>query len=381
MDLQLGTLPDTSVFTHPMLTNNIHALSLAVPPVTHAPAARYHDTARFWQGIPGIERTRSGRLYATWYSGGKGEGAENHVLIVISDDKGVTWSQPLLVIDPPGDVRTFDPVLWLDPQDRLWFFWSQSQGHWNGRGGVWFIRCDDPDAASPTWADPVRIANGVMMNKPFVRADGEWLLPISGWGTYQPILPELAAEAGSHVYVSQDQGASFSRKGSALVPHRTFDEHMFAERQDGSLWMLVRTSYGIGQSISTDGGVTWLPGWPTDIASPGSRFHLRRLASGRLLLVNHVGFTGRSHLTASLSDDDGRTWNAHLLLDERTDVSYPDATVDADGRIRIIYDRERAQAREILWASITETDILAGHLVETDSFLRKILNKVPGSPA
>lgn len=364
-----------------MSSDNLHALSLAAPSVNLAPGERYASARRLWQGIPGIERTRAGRLYATWYSGGTTEGVENHVLLVASDDDGLTWSQPLLVIDPPGDVRSFDPVLWLDPQQRLWLFWSQSHGQWNGRGGVWFIRCDTPDSSNAMWSAPRRIADGVMMNKPFVRSDGEWLLPISGWGAIQPILPELASDSASNAYSSRDQGATFVRKGGALVPHRTFDEHMFAERRDGSLWMLVRTGYGIGQSVSADGGATWLPGWPTDIAGPGSRFHLRRLASGRLLLVNHVGFTGRSHLTASLSDDDGYTWSAHLLLDERADVSYPDATVAADGRIRVIYDRERSKAREILFASFTEADVLAGRIVAPGGFLKRLVDKIPGSSA
>ncbi len=34
---------------------------------------------------------------------------------------------------------------------------------------------------------------------------------------------------------------------------------MVVERKDGSLWMLLRTSYGIGQSVSADGGATWSP--------------------------------------------------------------------------------------------------------------------------
>ena len=39
-----------------------------------------------------------------------------------------------------------------------------------------------------------------------------------------------------------------------------------------------------------------------------------------------------------LSDDDGVTWQHKLLLDERNEVSYPDA-VEHNGFIYIIYDR------------------------------------------
>lgn len=359
------------------MDQSIHSLSLNPPPVDLEPGNQYAATQRLWQGIPGIERTKNGRLYATWYSGGKGEGIENFVLVVRSDDDGQSWSEPILVIDPPGPVRAFDPVLWIDPEHRLWLFWAQSQGWWNGRGGVWFVRCDEPEAGCLVWTEPRRIGNGVMMNKPLVRANGEWLLTIAVWATKEPRLPELGEEAVSSVFASTDRGETFHRLGGADVPYRCFDEHMVIERRDGLLWMLVRTIYGIGQSISRDGGKTWSPGAPTDLAGPNTRFHIRRLSSGRLLLLNHLGFTGRSHMTASLSEDDGRTWTAHLLLDERPDVSYPDATLAEDGRIRIVYDRDRHGEREILLASITENDISAGRLVSPESFLHKIINKIP----
>ncbi|MBC2603205.1 sialidase family protein [Puniceicoccus vermicola] len=359
-----------------MTEENIHSLSLTAPEIHFHPGPQFTSSRRLWQGIPGIEQTSEGILYATWYSGGTTEGIENHVLLVRSDDDGRTWSEPLLVIDPAGPVRAFDPVLWVDPSRRLWLFWAQSQGLWNGRGGVWCIRCEDPNAKRPAWTSPRRIANGVMMNKPLVRSNGEWLLPIAVWGTKPPRLPELAHEAVSSVFVSTDSGETFTRRGGVDAPHRCFDEHMLVERNDGTIWMLVRTVYGIGQSTSPDGGATWTTPRPTDIAGPNSRFFITRLSSGRLLMVNHFGFTGRSHLTASLSEDDGHTWLSHLLLDPRPEVSYPDATITPDGRIRIIYDRERYKAREILLARITEEDILAGKIKSAESCLQQMVNKI-----
>jgi len=148
--------------------------------------------------------------------------------------------------------------------------------------------------------------------------------------------------------------------------------------------MLIRGKHGIGQGFSDDKGYTWHDVGFSGIANPCSRFHIRRLPSGRLLLVNHKNFygqntekvvvgSGRNNLTAMLSDDDGRTWTEGLLLDERSDVSYPDAAIDAAGRIWIIYDRERYAAREILLASVTEEDILTGTIVSEGSFLKQVI--------
>ena len=157
---------------------------------------------------------------------------------------------------------------------------------------------------------------------------------------------------------------------------------MLVERRDGSLWLLVRTAgYGIGQSISIDQGRTWTPvsDW---LKQTTSRFFIRRLASGNLLLVKHGGIDergrGRSHLTAYLSKDDGKTWTGGLLLDERAEVSYPDGTQAPDGTVLVIYDWRRADEKHILMASFTEADILAGRFQSGVARQRVLINQATG---
>lgn len=355
--------------------------ALQAPPVNTSPGAEYADGARAWQGIPGIERAANGRLWALWYSGGEGEGPYNYVVAVTSADDGRTWSGPKVVIDPPGVVRAFDPCLWHDPKGRLWLFWAQGTGWWDGRSGVWAIVSEDSGDEEPTWSAPRRLCDGIMMNKPTVLSTGEWLLPAAVW-RYPSNLPDLNRRAGlglsdeevaarsfdlgegrgANLWCSGDEGETWSLQGQVHVPNSQFDEHMVVERRDGSLWMLVRTETGIGESVSTDRGRTWSLGQPSDIPHPATRFFIRRLASGRLLMVRHAPEAGktRSHLSAYLSEDDGRTWIGGLLLDERRDVSYPDGVQAPDGTLYVIYDWSRTGAKEILMAVFTEEDILAG---------------------
>ena len=146
--------------------------------------------------------------------------------------------------------------------------------------------------------------------------------------------------------------------------------------------MLIRTGSGVlWESHSTDRGRTWSPATATTIANPGSRFFIRRLASGNLLLVNHFKFQGRSHLTAQLSKDDGKTWNEGLLLDERAGISYPDGIQAADGLIRIVYDRDRQGAGEILLAAFREQDVATGRAVSGDVRLKQVVSKLDNPPA
>jgi len=350
------------------------------------------DDRRNFQGIPGIECTPGGTFYATWYTGGDREGTDNYVVLARSDDGAQTWAPPCLAVMPHFDnVRTYDPTLWTDPRGRLWLFWAQSADWYDGRAGVWAIVTDDPDAPAPTWSEPRRLANGIMMNKPIACTNGDWLLPAAVWKSVQPHRPELAAERLSNVVASTDEGATWALRGGAAIPETQFDEHSVVERRDGRLWILARCFYGIGQSFSADGGRTWTPGEPSGITGPSTRAQVRRLQSGRLLLLYHFGCATaddgsplRSHLTAKLSDDDGATWSHGLVLDERAGVSYPDVTQDATGRIHVIYDYNRGNEtalgieRQILCAAVTEEDILAGRLVDADSRLRVLVNQATG---
>jgi len=353
-------------------------LSLECPELNTNPGSQYDYSSRTWQGIPGIERTKMGKLFVAFYSGGETEGPDNYVVLVTSGDDGNTWSEPILVVDPPGKVRAFDPCLWHDPQGRLWLFWAQSYEFYDGRVGVWASVCDQPDAQHLQWTQPTRIADGIMMNKPTVLASGKWLLPCAVWG-YRDLkdgkqftsshnyLPE---QMYANVFESADNGVSFQRIGYVDMPGRSYDEHMLVEKDNGDIWMLIRTYGGIGWSFSKDGGSTWSEPEADKLTGPCSRFFIRRLKSGNLLLINHHQFTGRNNLSAMLSRDDGNTWEGFLLLDERDNVSYPDGVETEEGLIYIVYDRERFKDREIYMAVFTEEDVLAGQCVTSQARMK-----------
>ncbi len=364
---------------------------------------RFQDDYRRWQGIPSIEVTDRGRIFVNFYSGQDAEVGGNIMVLCVSDDNGKTFRSCEAVVEHPDpECRIYDPNLWIDPYGKLWMSYTQARGFNDGRSGVWMAICKNPDADILSFAPPRRIANGIMMNKPLITSTGEWLFPCSIWCDKSGSVPSerhgLENEQYSNVYASSDEGKTITLRGHADIPNRSFDENMIVEKKDGSLWMLVRTFDGIGESFSYDDGKTWTPGRNSHIDGPCSRFHIRRLKSGRLLMINHYKFDqridlddimsqgnvkswkGRSHLTAMLSEDDGETWPYTLLLDERNEVSYPDAKEAADGYIYVTYDRERVKEREILMARFTEEDILRGKIESPDGKLRILVNKATGQP-
>ncbi|MBB5620885.1 putative neuraminidase [Pedobacter cryoconitis] len=318
---------------------------------------KYAEHSRKFSGIPSITVTSNGTLWATWYAGmTSGEDANNYVVLATSKDQGVTWKE-ILVVDPDekGPVRAYDPEIWIDPAGKLWLFWAQTIGLEGSVAGVWAMTANDPDSENPVWTSAKRLSDGIMMCKPTVLSTGEWLLPVSTW---------RLTDESAKVVMSTDKGANWAVKGACNVPEadREFDEHMLVERKDRSLWMLLRTRYGIAESFSIDKGKSWSVAKPSALLHTSSRFFIRRLNSGNLLLIKHGPIavkTGRSHLMAFISKNDGKTWSRGLLIDERAGISYPDAQQAADNKIYLTYDYNRTLDQQIIMTVFTEKDILS----------------------
>ncbi len=356
---------------------------------------KYSTPYRIWQGIPSIEVTKKGRIFSCFYSGGISEEFGNYAVLVKSDDGGANFSEPIAAAFKEN-YRCFDPCIWLDPLGRLWFYWAVQP-----LLGVYGAICEDPDAVELVWSDVFFIGHDVMLNKPTILSSGEWLFPIAVWDKETLHLPtvyyDTTEQTGAFAYKSVDQGKTFEKLGGICMFRRQFDEHMIVELSDGLLAMYIRTGYGIGVAYSYDRGKTWTDKSPQligpdgnpgvrKIFAPGTRNHVRRLRSGRLLLVTNDHHTQREKMTLFLSEDDGETWKYKLCIDDR-ESTYPDAAEADDGFIYVTYDHERgvaekslqgaySKAREILYAKVTEEDILAGKLVSKGSRLKCVISKL-----
>ena len=350
----------------------------------HESLKAYIAKQRMWQGIPGIERTKGGRIFISFYSGERTEGLGNYAALIKSDDNGKSFGEPIAVAYYGKEHRAFDSTLWIDPLGRLWFIWAVFPDN-----RVDFAVCNDPDADELVWEDVRTLGFDIMLNKPIVLKNGDWLFPCSVFEKSKWLPRIWSAEeghpSGAHVFLSRDEGKSFSLFGSADGPGREYDEHKILEKQDGSLELYARMQYGIGVSESFDGGKSWTEIHDSGLKGPTSRFQIVRLRSGRVLLLNHYKYTGRNNLTAMLSEDDGKSFPYTLLLDERDNVSYPDVTEGADGYLYVAYDRERGAlyhenvnfenyAREILMAKFTEEDVLCGSIKSLEGQLKMVVS-------
>lgn len=356
-----------------------------IPIVNFEPGTLYGDDNRYFGICSSIAKTSGGRLWCGFSSGGISEGHFNYGVVVVSDDDGHSWSAPRIVFDTDGigPIRSDHVVTWVTPQGELWIMWNQyPEGLRGPNSSLWVISSSNPDDQSPAWTDPRKLADEQnLLNKPSVLADGTWIFPTGTWERHKPSRP----------LISIDQGKSFFPGGAFTADEpNCYDEYMIVERSNGQLVAFNRHARSFLECISDDKGRTWSRQKPNGIIHTNARFVFTKLCSGNWLLVKHgtlqevscyksnyESTIGRTHLTAYLSRDEGRTWIGGLELDKRP-ISYPDGFQAEDGRIYITYERNRFENPEIILAIFTEEDIAAGCIVSPGARLKILVNKATG---
>lgn len=342
--------------------------TVIAPDAVHAPETRKNSL------VSSVAVSPSGnRLWATWYTGiTDGEDSNNYCVLATSSDDGRSWKE-VLIADPDGEgpYRGFDPEVWVAPDGKLRWTWTERptllrthdpKTHFPGRpqglesDRLAMLTLDAESEPVAPFPKPTFVGTGVMMCKPLALRSGRWLFPSAHW----------SAPESSHVYATDDRGASFVNLGGATLPPwvRQFDEHNLVELKDGRLRVYMRTSRGpcgTWMAESADGGQTWGEARPANFPHTNSRVFVRRLRSGRLLLVKNGPLdrdVGRKQMTAYLSEDDGATWKGGLVLTEET-CAYPDGDQAPDGTIYLTYDNDRCGKQDIHLCRFTEADVLA----------------------
>jgi hypothetical protein len=373
------------------------------------PYHKHRINLRIFQGCPQVEISEGGRLWATWFgSNVQAERAPYHKdqfsVISTSADGGKTWKE-VFVFDSCELLGggASDPMLWKDPKGNIRFIGHRNidfKGKDEFASSAWEFTMLDPENEHTAWSAPRLLGNKNMsIMKPLIFPDGTIMRSMDDFrfvGSPDKVRIRFLKEDvdGKPIFISElpaDADAVFA-------------EQMPIIRKDGSLFTFYRARKGQKFAESFDGGKTWNPGgyypWQFSI---NTKCILKTLSSGRVLLVandvqmkeengkniyyytNDAGNqcelekhkTARTRMTAYLSDDEGKTFPHKMLLCDEGQISYPSATLGKDGSIYIVYDQGRGviDQHTIFLSKITEEDILAGKLVNSESFLNKIVSR------
>jgi endonuclease/exonuclease/phosphatase family metal-dependent hydrolase len=363
---------------------------LKVTPNMSPEASKYAISALNYSQITAIETTVKGRLWASILGGG--DSPEGFLTLSYSDSNGKSWVEHNLALDARAEkLAVRNGVLWRSPSGEMWLFYAVFDGYYDGRGSMWAMVCKDPDAKKPVWEAPIYLGVGIPTGRPVVNQQGEWLLPTALWGrdvmTYDRALfiasewerprfvspyadkyHELDSKRGAGLYISRDNGASWSEHLGVVkcqeeaVEARYNNPQMFVH-SDGSVRMVVRTSGTSWSYVATSqNGVEWSA--PARfVSAPDQNFAVYRLSDGKLLMVRNARFDKNAYwypegMYAYLSEDCGATWYGGLRIATDNKTINPVVAEGAKGEIYIIthHDPEIKSENQLFVTSVAEID-------------------------
>ena len=301
--------------------------------------------------------------------------ADNSLLAItgnqtyLSRDEGTTWSPFSLIADTAkfnisagSLIRTSHNVIVLS------FVNLKEKANWSWQKDIH----DSPGSILPTYA--IRSLDGGKTWQDLQKLHDDWtganrdiIETSDGSIVFTSMI--MRHNPGHHTvltYTSKDEGKTWAAGNiidlGGTGNHSGVMESTLAQLKDGRLWMLLRTNWGnFWQTFSDDDGLTWKETGPTDIDASSSPGLLKRLQSGRLVLVwNRLFPEGkkeyplrggdgnltevpvswqREELSIMFSDDDGKTWNKPTVIarvtKKDTQLSYPSIFEAKPGKLWI----------------------------------------------
>jgi sialidase-1 len=341
--------------------------------------------------IPGVVVTRRGTVLAYCeacrHTGGDWDTID--LLLRRSTDGGRTFSAPVLLPRPAGDIRrnpvaierkqgrpddvTYNnPVAIADRSGAVHFLFCVEYMR------VFYMRSDDD---GQTFTQPVEITSAFDAFRP----EYDWRVVATGPGhgiqlsagrLIVPVWLALGTEGNGHgpsanatVY-SDDHGATWRRGALAIAGSAEFpnaNEATVAELADGRVMLNARTPARQNRravAISDDGATAWSrPRFQQDLPDPICAAGLLRFSTvktggkNRLLFSNPDNLTradgkeaiskDRRNLTVRLSYDEGASWPVKRLL-ESGPAGYSDLAVLPDATILCFYEAVAPTSARVL---------------------------------
>ncbi len=333
----------------------------------------------------------NGDLLACWYHG-SGERSADDVLVQGARlKKGVReWSAVFVMADTPG-FPDCNPVLYIDRQERLWLFWIPVLARRWECCMLKYRRAEEyqgDGAPKWSWQDVITLKPGDVFARTLEEKFDQLHFGDGMWGEYAPPYRRMLIEAACDPYKRQTGWMTRIHplalpSGRILLPLYSdgFNVSMVAISDDiGDTWRASRPIVGLGPiqptlvrkadgtlvaymrdsgdvpnrvlvSTSKDDGESWSAALDSDIPNPGSSLEVVALEDGRWLMVHNDTEQGRHRLAASLSDDEGATWQWKRRIEpsdkEGKTFAYPSVIQARDGLIHMTYSFTTAAGNSI----------------------------------
>ena len=273
---------------------------------------------------------------------------------LISTDEGKTWvSRPLFkegqnfkVSNERALLRTRKGtvvLVFLNLGELKWGWDNAKNEPIEGiQANVWVARSFDD---GQTWPELKLVQKGYCgAVRDIIQTRDDHLVFVA-----QDVFTKLARHI-TQTYTSKDDGATWQASNildlGGRGHHDGAVEGSLEELKDGRLWLLIRTNLDrFWEAFSEDAGLTWRTLRPSQIGASSSPAMLKRLKSGRLILLwnqlypegqstyerrggvwsNPPGSWHREELSVAFSEDEGKSWSKPIVFvkEPRKWLSYP----------------------------------------------------------
>jgi predicted neuraminidase len=299
---------------------------------------------------------RNGNIMSAWFAG-SAEGADD-VAIWGSIRENGNWSAPRKLADDAGQPN-WNPVLYTMDNGNIMLFYKVGK-----KISEWYTKVIFSEDNGNTWSEPRELVNGdrsggrgPVRNKVIKISNGNILAPASTengiWKCMVDIYDSFNktwTRSNEILIQNIDYENIQSVKSNIAVSEQSFKgkgiiQPTLWESEPDTVHMMMRSTEGkIYRSDSSDGGATWCKAYPTNLPNNNSGIDVVRLKDGTLVLVyNPIGINWgpRTPIAASISGDNGITWEENFILDEgEGEYSYP-AIIANDNEIFITYTSDR----------------------------------------
>jgi hypothetical protein len=251
-----------------------------------------------------------GSLLLGWTEFYAGDGADHGPARISgkrSKDGGRTWGDKVTLVENDGGCNVMEVNFLRLRDQRIALFYLQK----NSENVDCRVMMRTSSDEGETWINPKQLSpdgkyTGLTNGRALRLASGRILL--EAWG-----------DNDSYCYLSDDDGETW-RESQRVRPGNGCWEPACIELKDGRVLMLMRTQLGGQyQSFSSDGGETWSEPEPTVLVGSAAPVAITRIpTTGHLLAIwNHdPGKSNRNPLTAAISKDEAKTWEAFRNIEE-----------------------------------------------------------------
>jgi Neuraminidase (sialidase) len=284
----------------------------------------------------GFVTLKSGRILFEYsqFSEGQHDYSPSAIARIYSDDQGLTWSQPEVVV-PTGKYQNIMSVTLLRlASGRIARFYAVKKTMLRDCHPVIQLSSDE----GQTWTEPKLVTEApgyfVLNNDRVIQTkSGRLIVPLGyhrtmgatdDWKSWDP-------RAIAIWYYSDDEGTTWKEADTwwtlPAVTTSGLQEPGVVELPDGSIYSWFRTDQGAQwESFSTDNGVTWTAPRATQLKSPVSPASIKQVPGTKTLMVvfnDHSGKVAkpkeakqRAPQAVAFSTDGGKTWGPSQLIED-----------------------------------------------------------------